>query len=160
MSRPRQVRGLRYARLEPKGPFEKPTKLRGRAAEGIRYQNKVVDLLRPLERFGTFLHDQWVRYSDANGRHWCQLDALLETYDRVVIVEIKLSLRREETGITQLTKLYKPVASYIYGKPIVPLLVFKHWLGESELPLVSQPEILVYKPVTSAREPHGWHCFI
>ena len=157
MSRPRQVRGLKHVTLERTGPWPEQTKLKGRAAEGIRYQNKALDELRTLSKFGEVLNSPWFCYHDSYGRHWCQPDALVELPDRVLIVEVKLSLRRLETAIVQLTKLYKPTVERFYGKPAALLVVFKHWLGEAEIPLVESPEEMVTRSVNTLRQPYGWH---
>lgn len=157
MSHPRQVRGLKHVTLESKGPFQSKPKLKGRAALGISYQNKALDQLEPLSRFGTFRREPWFKYRDTYGIHWCQPDGLLELPDRVITIEVKLSLRRLETALVQLNKLYKPTVEMLFQKPAVPLVIFKHWLGEAEIELVDDPEELVYKTLSSIRQPHGWH---
>lgn len=161
MSRPRHVRGLRSVAMTDSGPFPTPTpsKLPRRAAEGIRYQKRALDKLQSLDRFGDFYRDQWFVYTDANGRHWCQTDGLLAIWDRVIVFEIKLSLRRLETGLAQLTKLYKPTVGAYFDKPVVPCLVFKHWVPGADLNLIDNPEeLLSYRPSAGAC-PVGWNFY-
>lgn len=134
--------------------------MKGRAAEGIRFQNKALDELEPLARFGRLRKEQWFSYHDTYGKHWCQVDGLIELPDRVVITEMKLSLRRLDTAVVQLTKLYKPVVEMFYEKPAALLVVFKHWLGETDLPVIESPEEMVYRSVHTLKQPHGWHCLI
>lgn len=153
----RQVRGLRKVELMPHGPFSNNSRLRGRAAEGIRHQRRVHAELEPLARFGTLRDGPWFRYSDTYGSHWCQPDSVLEAHDRILVVESKLSLRRLDTALAQLTKLYRPTLEMFYSLPVVCLVAFRHWLGDAELELVDDPAELVCEPVRSLRRPKGWH---
>lgn len=83
---------------------------------------------------------------------------MVELPNRVIVAEVKLSLRRLDTALAQLTKLYRPNVELLFGKPVVPLVIFKHWLGEAEIPLIENPEELVY--TSSLKEPRGWHLLL
>lgn len=159
MSKPRCVMGLKQVTLEPTGPWPKP-KLKGRAAEGLRYQNRALDKFAQLAEYGNLYRDQWLSYNDTHGKHWCQPDAILDLPRHTIVAEVKLSLRREETGIKQLTKLYRPTVGKLFDKPVMLLLIFKHWHGESDLPLITDLKELLFGHTSYFGQPHGWHCFI
>lgn len=155
---PRHVRGLKKVEMLPNGPFPKDPKLTGRAAEGIRYQKKVHKALGELERFGTLHEEPWIRFCDTYGVHWCRPDSVLETHDRLLVVEAKLSLRRYEDAMTQLNKLYRPTLEELFRKPVAMLMAFRHWLpGSFDLPMVDDPEELLYYPHSRLAKPVGWH---
>ena len=158
MTKPRQVRGLKHAEFSAKGPYSN-TKLKGRAAEGIRYQRQVQSRLEPLADRGYLLNDQWLRYIDTYGTHFCQPDAFLVTDSRVLVVEAKLSLRRLDTAVVQLTKLYSPVLEHIFEVPVAMVVAFRHWIRCDEPPIetVDDPADLLSWPVARLREPVGWH---
>ena len=155
MSRPRQVRGLKSITMQPSGPWGPSPKLTGRAAEGMRFQKKVSTRLTSLSDHGAFYDSPWFSYIDTYGRHWCQPDIVVDLPNRVVVVEAKLSLRRLETGLVQLTKLYRPTMEKFFGKPAVLVLAFKHFLGQIDLDLIDEPEELLTQP--SSARPLGWH---
>ncbi len=163
MSHPRKVMGLKWARLDPDGPFkgERP-KATGKAAEGHRYQARIErEEVKPLERFGQVFSNQWIRFADTYGTHWCELDLAVDAFDRVVVIECKLSLRRLETGLAQLSRLYRPCVEHIFEKPVVSLLVFKHWVGpyakEDPIPMLDSPVDAFLRPLHSLKQPHGCH---
>lgn len=158
MSKPRQVRGLWKVELHDQGPFTKEPRLKGKAAEGIRYQRKIHRLMEPLESFGPLLEEPWFRYADTYGVHWCRPDSVLELHDRVLVVEAKLSLRRYEDAMTQLNKLYRPVVGEFFSKPVAMVMAFKHWIpGVWTFPLVQSPEETFTFPIGKLKEPVGWH---
>jgi hypothetical protein len=72
---------------------------------------------------------------------------------------MKLSQRRIDNAIVQLTKLYKPTLALLYGKPVVMLAVFKHWLpdGDELIPTVDDPEELLTRPLGALKQPLGWN---
>lgn len=156
--RPRRVTNLSKAEMMPNGPFSEP-KLRGRAADGIRFQNKVHRLLAPLEPQYELHQSQWIRFRDAEGWGWCQVDSLGVNCRRIIVVESKLSLRRHDTGVRQLSKLYAPILRYIYNLPVLTVLAFHHWVpgvGE-DMELVESPLDLMTVPIGAAARPIGWH---
>lgn len=161
MSKPRRVMGLKSASLQSEGPFKNPPPLKGRAAEGIRYQRKVHDKLRvELADQGDILQEQWIRFTDAYGVHWCQLDSAFVGRDRVVVVEAKLSLRQHATGVAQLSRLYRPCLELIYDKPVAMLLAFKYWVPGAEVHTIDSPQDLLYKQFADLKRPWGWHLLI
>lgn len=156
--RPRRVTNLSKAEMIPNGPFPEP-KLRGRAADGIRFQKRVHELLQPLEAQCTLYQGQWIKYADAEGPGWCQVDSLAVNCRRVIVVESKLSLRRHDTGVRQLSKLYAPILRHIFNLPVLTVLAFHHWVpgvGE-DMELVDHPLDLITAPIGAAARPLGWH---
>lgn len=162
MTKPRHVMGLTKAEIMPKGPWEneKTSKLKGRAAEGIRYQKRVHKALEELAPQGKLLEGPWIRFSDTYGTHWCQPDHVLEAWDRVLVAESKLSLRRLDTAVAQLTRLYKPCLQFLFPtKPVVMVVAFKHWVKSDEdpVPMIEELQDLMSLPVKGLRKPHGWN---
>lgn len=156
MTKPRHVRGLIWAKEIPESPWKTSPKLSGRAAEGIRFQQKVHEDLRELARYGELKPEIWIQYRDTYGIHYCSPDDVLVLPNRVMIVESKLSLRRYETARTQLKALYKPVLEYIYQRPTILVLAFKHFCGNlQDLTLVPSLEDLLYE--RPGNEIFGWH---
>lgn len=152
--------GLVSAEILPKGPYPNEPKLKGRAAEGIRYQKKVHGELKALAPQGRLYEGPWIRFRDSYGTHWCQPDHVLEAWDRIILAESKLSLRRLDTAVTQLTRLYRPCLQMIFpSKPIVMIVAFKHWLKgvEDPVPMISDLQDLMSMPLTGKIQPKGWH---
>jgi len=149
------------AELRPTGPFADKRKLKGRAAEGIRFQKRVHQRLTALGKFGDLHEGPWIRYTDTYGVHWCQPDSLVETNDRVLIVEAKLSLMRLDQAKAQLSKLYQPVVEIIFDKPAVLLVAFNNWIrlvdGKEPIETVDNPLALLQRPLRSLKAPLGWH---
>ena len=141
----------------PSGPWPNEPKLKGSAARGISFQKKVHKHLAPLEAQGTLYESQWIRFTDAHGDHWCQIDSMLEARDRIIIVEAKLSLRRLAAALTQLQKLYRPTVELIFGKPALMLVAFKYWVPDAELELIDDPEELFCFSPARRPGPFGWH---
>lgn len=160
MTRSRQIRGLQKVSLEPSGPFPRP-RLKGRAAEGLRYQNNAISFLSQVfNGYGPLYPEQWFRYTDTYGSHWGQIDLGIELPSKVIVCEMKLSLRREDEARNQLSKLYRPAMEAFFSKPVAMLVVFKHWLGESGLSILPDPLDLVPKSSSSLREVYGYHCLL
>lgn len=141
----------------PKGPWPKDPKLKGSAAEGIRFQKKVHDNVSGFGNLGRLYYEPWFRYSDTYGTHWCSPDSLLEYWDRVLVVESKLSLRRLETAITQLTKCYRPVVEHVFEKPVVMIVAFKHWFVGADIETLECPTEILSIPLSKTKQPYGWH---
>lgn len=142
-----------------KGPYPEP-KLKGRAAEGLRYQKKVHSELAELAPQGDLKASPWIRFSDTYGTHWCQPDHVLEAWDRVIVAESKLSLRRLDTAVSQLSRLYKPCLEYLFPrKPIIMVVAFKHWIkgDEDPVPMIDELQDLMSAPPKAYTKPYGWH---
>ena len=153
---PRTARKLIKAERMLNGPFE-PRGLKGRAAEGIRFQKRVHETVEnTFQGYGEILDNPWYRYTDHNGSHWCQPDSLLLTHNRAIIIESKLSLRRLHTAIKQLTALYRPVVEHIYKKPAVLLIAFKYWVPGAEINTIEELNELLFLK-TPQPAPVGWH---
>lgn len=151
--------GLTKAEFMPEGPWGDEPKLKGRAAEGIRYQKKVHEEFSALGVQGKLYEGPWIRFSDAYGTHWCQPDHVLDARDRVVVAESKLSLRRLDTAVVQLTKLYRPCLELLLGKPVVMVVAFKHWVkGEEDpVPMIDELQDLMSMSIRGKIQPKGWH---
>lgn len=156
MSRVHRLKDLRGAEFVTEGPFTTEPKLRGKAKEGIAYQKQVHCALAPLT--GDLVADQWIRFRDGRTYHWCRPDSILDTWDRVIVWESKLSLRQLDKGLAQL-RLYRPILELIFDKPVAGVIVFKHWsLGTANcLPMIDDPaEALSFLP-SRMKKPHGWN---
>lgn len=134
-------------------------KLKGKALEGIRYGAKVHDELGEL--CGNLYSEQWIRFRDDGQYFYCRPDSILETWDRVLVVESKLSLRQLKKGLAQL-RLYKPILEHIYNRPVVGVLAFKHWIVGSDgcLPMIPHPEVIMTSPVCRFKKTQGWNYII
>lgn len=107
--------------------------------KGLAYERKVHQQL--TERFPvTYKASPWIRYRcHEGGWKYCQPDGLLHLDDRLVIVEVKLSHCVD--AWEQLRKIYEPVISKIYEKPIALLEVAKWY---DPLVLVPEPPQMCY----------------
>lgn len=156
MSRVHRLKDLRSAEFVAQGPFTTEPKLKGKAAEGIRYQKRGAEVLAPLS--GNLSIEQWIRFRDGRSIHHCRPDAILDTWDRTVVFEFKLSLRQLDKGLAQL-RLYRPILEHIFEKPVIGIIVFKHWtIGSGDsLPMIDHPEEVLGCPPARLRKPHGWN---
>jgi len=144
------------ARFVDTGPFTTEPKLKGKALDGIKYQARVHEVARGLN--GNLYNEQWIQYND-NGRiHHCRPDTIVEQWDRVVVIESKLSLRQFKKGMAQL-RLYKPLLEHIFDKPVVPVLAFKHWIVGSQdcLPMLPTINSVLHAPPNQFSRVHGWN---
>lgn len=161
MSKPRQVRGLQKVELCAHGPFPTRPKPKGKAAEGFAHQRRVHKALAGLSRFGEVVSEPWIRYSDTYGTHYCQPDDLLLSWDRTIVVESKLSLRRLSTARIQLNKLYRPVLESLFQKPVAMLLAFRYWVPlpveDQDLELIHSPIDLLSRPIRDLKSISYWH---
>jgi hypothetical protein len=144
--------------MMPSGPFQQK-KLTGTKCEGIAFQRRVHrELLEPLGRFGPVYEEQWFRFSDTYGTHWCQPDGLVEFHDRVLVVEAKRSLRGQDSGMRQLRSLYRPVVELALKKPTVLCLAFHHWTAhEPEFEEIDSIEDLISLPLGQCDKVKGLH---
>jgi hypothetical protein len=151
-----RLKKLQAAEFVDKGPFPADPKLKGKALEGIRYQSKIHRVLTELP--GDLYEEQWIRFIDNGRYHYCRPDSILVNYDRVIVVESKLSLRQLRKGISQV-KLYKPILEHIFNRPTVGVIAFKHWILGSEdcLPMIGHPEELLSMPTRGLNSTLGWN---
>lgn len=151
-----KLKALRHAEFVSTGPFMSEPKLKGAALEGIKYQARVHSAALCLS--GNIYNEQWIRFRDGSSIHHCRPDTIVEQWDRVVVIESKLSLRQLPKGLAQL-RLYKPVLEYIFDKPVVTILAFKHWtVGTRDcLPMIEELHDSLYTPLPSLRQIHGWN---
>ena len=137
------------------GPF-KPGKAKGSAKEGLRFQAKVHKALAGMRPAGELLDSPWFKYHDSLGSHWAQPDSVVLLADRTIVVESKLSLRRLDTALAQLYRLYIPILWTVFEKPVFPIVAFKHWVAEhSAFPTLDNPKEILTMPVSP--KPIGWH---
>ncbi len=95
------------------GPFANVKKIYGTAAQknGKRYEKKVLEKLTDL--FGSsFFPGHWLRFHDASGLRYCQVDGLLHSERLTAIFEVKYSFTSD--GWWQLRRLYEPVIRRAY----------------------------------------------
>lgn len=62
------------------------------------------------------IHGQWLEYWDDNGHGWAQPDIIVESEDRVLVCECKLT--QTEFAFHQLSLLYLPLLRTIYERPL------------------------------------------
>lgn len=151
-----KLRNLKSAEFVSTGPFTSEPKLKDKALEGIKYQAKVHRAAEALN--GNIYDEQWIRFRDGGSIHHCRPDTIVDQWDRVVVIESKLSLRQLPKGLTQL-RLYKPILERIFTKPVVTILAFKHWtVGSSGcLPMIEDIEHTLTLPLSTLRPIHGWN---
>ena len=151
-----RLKKLRMAEFVDSGPFATEPKLKGKAAEGIRYQSRVDEELSELA--GNRKTEQWIRFNDSGQWHYCRPDSILETYDRVIVVEAKLSLRQLDKAKAQL-RLYRPLLELIFEKPTIGIVAFKNWIigSENALPMIDHPEQALFRPLSQLKPALGWN---
>jgi len=151
-----RLKNLRSASFVDVGPFSKDPKLKGKALEGIRYGNRVHAELEELR--GYQFKEQWIRFQDESGWHYCRPDSIIDTWDRVIVVEAKLSLRQLPKALAQL-RLYRPLLGHIFNKPVAGIVAFKHWILDSDgvLPMIDHPELVLSMPKQSLKPALGWN---
>lgn len=125
--RQRKLEGLIRVEAAEPPPFAfGPRRLKGMAAKGKAYENKVSALLTRLQAEGTLSGDLWLgpwfRFEDANGIGLAQPDALLETPTKIVIFEAKL---KQTIAAAPQIRLYGQLASALLGKPWVGMQIFR-----------------------------------
>ena len=151
-----KLKNLRSAKFVDTGPFTTEPKLKGKALEGIKYQARVHN--RALDLNGNITEEQWIQFRDGSSIYHCRPDTIVEQWDRVVVIESKLSLRQLPKGLAQL-RLYKPLLEHIYSKPVVTVLAFKHWTVGSAgcLPMIDDLSHTLTLPLSTLRPIHGWN---
>ena len=94
----------------------------------MTYQRKVVRQLRDLN-LGELFAEQWIAFSDENGKGMAQPDAFILLPGQILLFECKLT--QKEGAEKQVRELYQPLLEHIYGLPVVCCQVFKNirWLG-------------------------------
>ena len=108
----RVVNGLQWAKELVERPSVIPkSRPRGPKAIGVRYEKALAKELGPVARHGV-----WFEYGDAEGRHYCQVDFLLELGERICIIESKYTW--VASAYLQLERLYAPVLALAAGRPI------------------------------------------
>lgn len=147
---------LQAAQFVAVGPFTTEPKLKGKALDGIKYQARVHRQAESLD--GNIINEQWIKFLDNGKIHHCRPDTIVEQWDRVIVIETKLSLRQFKKGLAQL-RLYKPILEHIYHKPVIPILAFKHWIVGSRdcLPMLPELAAVLYTPIPQLRRVHGWN---
>ena len=85
---------------------------------GLRFQRKAEKWIK--RSYGDAAHiGEWIEYVDASGQRWCQPDAWVVGQRRLAVFEVKVN--HSELAWWQLTKLYAPLLSQLYGMPVVPI---------------------------------------
>ena len=122
-----------YTKKLEKSPFEEK-KVRGRKADGLRYEARVAESLREyFDGRYEVVHGPWIAYAATeDGERWesvCQPDVLLISDDRIIIIEVKLSSRRGPEK--KLKELYGPCVQKLYGKKVSYVQIYKN-IGKSK----------------------------
>ncbi len=119
----RVVKGLKWARLSPEGPFSAGVKRpRGAKRAGLQYERAIANA------FGaTAKHGQWIAFEDKNGLGWAQPDLLFPKGLELFVLEAKYTWVSE--AHSQIGQLYRPLleaifeSSRIYGIVMVKALI-------------------------------------
>jgi hypothetical protein len=112
--RRQKIIGLKSARFLEERP--KAISPGGKASyaqkEGVRYENRVANLLKVL--YEDVTHGPWIEYTDRYGTGICQPDIIInKPAAPLVIVECKLTATK--TSFKQLRDMYLPCVAEIYG---------------------------------------------
>jgi hypothetical protein len=108
------------------------TRSRGVKALGLRYERLVG---RALGAWPGLRLGPWFEFCDANGRGYCQADALIIQPDLVVVLECKLT--DVPQADLQLEGLYKPVLEHIYKRRVHGVVVTRHLTRTTDLSRVT-----------------------
>ena len=104
-------------------PCDRPRCIPNGRPRGIKKQGILYERALAAELGGDWKHGQWFEYEDANGHGYCQVDFLRRTVDATVVLEAKLSWLLE--AHQQINQLYAPVLEYVWGVPVVGVVVAK-----------------------------------
>lgn len=113
----RVVRGLKWARFAPQGPFSAPKGRKGAKALGLRYERALARAFKGAE------HGKWIEFEDQNGPGWAQPDLFFVLRGEVVCLEAKLKWVAE--GHSQGELLYKPLLEHLFRLPCRVVVVCK-----------------------------------
>lgn len=111
--------------------FPQPRK--GRKAEGIRYERKVLTYL--TSAFPQFLGSLPFTYWDKSGKHICIPDGVLLGENLPVVFEVKLS--HTLRAYWELCLLYRPVVSMALGRPVRIAEITQSYDPSSPIPTVN-----------------------
>ena len=92
---------------------------------GVSYEKRLAKKIPKAK------HGLWFEFCDAYGRGFCSPDLVLERTNAIIVIEAKLSNYPE--AIAQLSGLYVPILSRVYGKPVLPLVALKYLNPNSPL---------------------------
>ncbi len=104
----RVVKGLKWARLSPDGPFASGVKRpRGAKRAGLQYERAIANA------FGTTAkHGQWIAFEDKNGLGWAQPDILFPKGLELFVIEAKYTWVPE--AHSQIGQLYQPLLEAVF----------------------------------------------
>jgi len=127
MAKPRILKGLKWAAVADRNPYPGPRRLKGSAAAGIAFQNKVSQFLQgQIDRKlleGKLYSDLWLMFEDSKGNGFAQPDHFILQPEQIVLFECKLS--QNSVAWTQMDLLYKPLLEHLFKRPVLGIQVFK-----------------------------------
>jgi hypothetical protein len=106
--------------------------VRGRKAQGLKYEKKVLDYLEDESSF-PLLRSPWLEFEEASGRRrWCQPDGLLLDIwgGRIIVVEVKY--QHTSNAWWQLRQLYLPVLRRLFGEYVLHPLEICKWYDPAQ----------------------------
>lgn len=113
------MRKITYAAPCARPDFIPKGRPRGTKAQGLAYERA---LARALPKAS---HGQWFHYVDQLGPGWCQTDLLLESKNKIVIIEAKLT--NYDEALVKLMDLYIPVVRVAYPeKDVHAVIALRH----------------------------------
>jgi hypothetical protein len=104
--------------------------VRGKKAEGLRFEAKVIDLL--VGHYDCFIASLPFRYYTELGERFCIPDGVFVFENEVVVVEIKLQHTLQ--AWFQITKLYFPVLEKAFNLPVRGVEVVRWFNKEIRFP--------------------------
>lgn len=119
-----EIRNLQSAKLVQQSPWL-PSSPRGAKAKGLSFERRVGKFLR--RHFPQTLSGQWIEYLDAGEKRHAQVDHLVLSSLRGLIIECKLTHSR--SARRQLEKLYLPLLRSIYPGVLFSLVEWVHHYG-------------------------------
>lgn len=139
---PRCLSGAKAMWLEHNYAQRFPQPRKGRKAEGLRYERKVLSFL--TERYPQFLGSLPFTYWDHLGKHICIPDGILLGETFPVVFEVKLSHTLK--AYWELSLLYRPVVSMALGRPVRVAEITQSYDPSMPIPSVN------HKPFSSVED--------
>ena len=135
-----EVADVRLSREAP-GFIPKTPKLKGKKAEGIKYENKAHGYIEGLTDY--YLPSPWLHFQmqKTNTWRWCQPDGLICDMKQGKITIIEFKLQHTVQAWWQLRRLYEPVVKKLFGEKFTySMLEIARWVD----PDIDFPEHYTY----------------
>lgn len=134
----RPVSKIAWARMSATRPsFLRQSKPKGRRAQGLRYEKKVLEYLAN-SCHAPLLPSPWIQFqeSETSKYRWCQPDGLLINPWKGIIILVEVKYQHTPDAWWQLRHLYGPVVSYLFPHYEIRMAEVCKWYD----PAISFPE--------------------